>query len=82
MIPVIVVNNFSNFPGFGIDIMGKDISFVVGKWKAIGKIPVVNGCIDQADGTVVLGIITVYNPVFIAQVEEFIPARARGAGCD
>jgi len=72
MISAIVVDDFSYLLCLVIDVVRKDISLVVGKRKAIGKISIMNGGIYQADGAVVLGVITIYNTILIAQIEKLI----------
>ncbi len=37
MIPVIIIDYFRNLTGLRIDILGEDISLVIGKWIAVGK---------------------------------------------
>ena len=80
MIFAVVVNDFSNFLGFSINILGKNIAFVIGKRIAVGEKSVMDGCIDQTDGAVIPGVVSVYNAVFIAQVEKFIVPWRKGLG--
>ena len=72
VVSAIVVYDFRNFLGFCINVLGKDIAFVIGKRVAVGEIPVMDGCVDQTYGTVILCVVSVHNAVFIAQIKKFI----------